>query len=99
MTQKKQFKSPSVKKRIRQTEKRTLINKSRLSRIRTFIRKLRDAVNAGESAEVLNSAFKCAESEIQRGANKGVMHKNKASRIVSRLSSFVKRHKEDKKAA
>jgi small subunit ribosomal protein S20 len=79
----------SAKKRIRQTEKRTLINKSRMSRIRTFVRKLELALASGD-AETARAAFAQAEPEIRRGVTKGVLHMNTASRKISRLARRVK---------
>lgn len=79
----------SAKKRIRQTEKRTDINKDRRSRIRTFIKKVLVAVKAG-SYDVAMEAFRVAQPEIMRGANKSLFHKKTASRLVSRLSARVK---------
>lgn len=81
--------SPQAKKRIRRNERRTLINKSRVSRIRTFIRKVEDAIKAGDKSAATD-ALKAAQPEIMRGVTKGVMHKKTASRKVSRLSAAVK---------
>ena len=79
----------SAKKRIRQTVKRTAINRSRNSRIRTFVREVERAIEAGEH-EAAQAAFKAAEPEIRRGVTKGVLHRNTASRKISRLSKRVK---------
>jgi small subunit ribosomal protein S20 len=76
----------SALKRIRQNKKRTDRNGDRINRIRTFIKKF--TTNLG-SAEAL-SAFSSAQSEIQRGVTKGVLHKNTANRKVSRLSKMLK---------
>lgn len=81
--------SPSARKRIRQTERRTAVNKARRSRIRTFIRKVEEAIAKGDSAAAIE-ALKAAQPEIMRGVSKGVTHKNTASRKVSRLASRVK---------
>ncbi len=81
--------SPSARKRIRQTERRTEVNKARKSRIRTFIRKVEEAIAGGDQA-VAADALKAAQPEIMRGATKGVFHKNMASRKVSRLAQRVK---------
>lgn len=78
----------SAKKRIRQTERRTERNKARISRIRTFVRKVERAL-ADSNAEAAKAAFLEAEPEIMRGASKGVMHANTASRKVSRLAKRV----------
>ena len=81
--------TPSARKRIRQTEKRTAVNKSRVSRIRTFIRKVETAVASGDH-EAARAAFQEAEPEIRRGVTKGLLHLNTASRKISRLSTRVK---------
>jgi len=77
------------KKRARQSEARFEINKARRSRIRTFVRKVEEALAAGD-AEASKIALAAAEPELMRGVSKGVMHKNTASRKVSRLASRVK---------
>lgn len=79
----------SAIKRIRTSEKRRLENKTRTSRIRTFIKKVDTAIESGDTAAA-KEAFQNLQPEIQRGANKGVMHKNTASRTLSRLSARVK---------
>ncbi len=78
----------SAKKRVRQIERRTERNRDRLSRIRTAVKNVEEAINAGDrtaAALALNSA----EPELMRGVSKGVMKKNTASRKVSRLSARV----------
>lgn len=82
--------TPSARKRIRQTERRTLVNKARRSRIRTFLRKVEEAIAGGDPA-VAAAALRDAQPEIMRGVTKGVLHKNTASRKVSRLAQRVKR--------
>ncbi|MEZ6029144.1 MAG: 30S ribosomal protein S20 [Hyphomonadaceae bacterium] len=79
----------SAKKMVRKIAGRTEVNKSRKSRIRTFVRKVEEAVASGDKAAATN-ALKTAEPEIMRGVNKGVLHKNTASRKVSRLAARVK---------
>jgi small subunit ribosomal protein S20 len=79
----------SAKKRIRQTEKRTAVNRSRMSRIKTFVRKVEDALAKGD-IDTARTAFAEAEPEIRRGITKGVLHLNTASRKISRLSRRVK---------
>lgn len=81
--------SAQAKKRIRQNERRRLINKSRVSRIRTFVRKVEEAIAAGDKSAA-GDALKAAQPEIMRGVTKGVLHKKTASRKVSRLSARVK---------
>lgn len=79
----------SAKKAVRKIEARTEVNKSRRSRVRTFIRKFDDAVAAGDQAAA-QAAFKIAEPEMMRAASNGVIHKNTASRKVSRLAKRLK---------
>ncbi|MFG1351198.1 30S ribosomal protein S20 [Xanthobacter autotrophicus] len=81
--------TPSAKKAVRKIERRTEVNRSRRSRVRTFLRKLEDALTAGD-ATAATQAFKAAEPEIMRAVTKGVLHKNTASRKVSRLAARVK---------
>ncbi len=76
------------KKRVRQTERRTEINKARRSRIRTFLRKVEEALAAG-NADAAKAALLAAQPELDRGVTKGVLHKNTAARKMSRLSSRV----------
>lgn len=78
-----------ARKRIRQTARRTAVNMARRSRIRTFIRKVEEAIESGD-AEAAKIALQAAQPEIVRGANKGILHKNTASRKISRLSRRVK---------
>lgn len=79
----------SAKKMVRKIAKRTAINGPRRSRLRTFLRKVEEAIQSG-SPELAKSALQAAEPEIMRAARKGVVHKNTASRKVSRLSARVK---------
>lgn len=81
--------SPQAKKRARQNEARFQVNKARRSRIRTFLRKVEEAIASGDK-EAASAALKAAQPELMRGVSKGVFHKNTASRKVSRLSSRVK---------
>ena len=75
----------SAEKRIRQTERRTAVNKARLSRIRTFVKKVEAALDAGDRTTA-QAAFLAAQPELQRGVTKGVLHKNTAARKISRLA-------------
>lgn len=77
------------KKRARQTERRTAVNKARRSRIRTFLRKVEEAIASGNQ-DAAAEALKVAQPELMRGVTKGVYHKNTASRKISRLASRVK---------
>lgn len=81
--------SPQAIKRARQAKKRTDINQARKSRMRTFVRKVEEAITSGDRDQAA-SALKAAQPEIMRSANKGVIHKNAASRKISRLSHRVK---------
>ena len=79
----------SAKKRIRRNNKRAGINKSRMSRIRTFIKKVETAIQSGDANEAQN-ALKLAQPEIYRGISKGLYKKNTAARKMSRLSARIK---------
>ena len=81
--------SAQAKKRGRQIERRTEVNKARRSRIRTFLKRVDEALETGEEKLALN-ALKNAQPELMRGVSKGLMHKNTAARKMSRLSSRVK---------
>lgn len=78
----------SAKKRLRQTKKRTAVNRSRISRVRTFVRKVETAISIGDK-EAAVKALSEAEPELIRGAQKGVMHRNAAQRKVSRLAHRI----------
>ena len=79
----------SAKKRIRRNANRAEINKSRISRIRTFLKRVETAIASGDK-ESAQTALKEAQPELMRGVSKGVLHKNTASRKMSRLSAKVK---------
>ena len=79
----------SSKKRILRNNKRKEINSNRISRIRTYIKKVETEISS-ENKDKANEAFKLAMPEIQRGVSKGLMHKNTASRKLSRLSNKIK---------
>lgn len=81
--------TPQSKKRARQIERRTDVNKARRSRIRTFLRKVEEAIASG-NADAAKAALQTAQPELMRGVTKGVVHKNTASRKMSRLSARVK---------
>ncbi len=81
--------TPQSKKRARQTLRRTAVNKARRSRIRTFIRKVEEAIASGDKDAAM-AALRAAQPEIMRGVTKGVLHKNTASRKVSRLAQRIK---------
>ena len=77
------------KKRARQSEARQDVNKARRSRIRTFLRKVEEALASGNQ-DAAALALKNAQPELARGVSKGVLHKNTVSRKISRLASRVK---------
>jgi len=79
----------SAKKMTRKIVKRTAINKSRRSRMRTFVRKVEEAIASGNQNDAA-AALRAAEPEMMRAAQKGIVHKNTASRKVSRLASRIK---------
>ncbi|QGY00254.1 30S ribosomal protein S20 [Roseovarius faecimaris] len=81
--------SPQSKKRARQNERRLAVNKARRSRIRTFLRKVEEAIASGDK-DAATSALRAAQPELMRGVTKGVFHKNTAARKMSRLSARVK---------
>jgi small subunit ribosomal protein S20 len=81
--------TPQAKKRARQNEKRFEINKARRSRIRTYLRKVEEAIASGDK-DASVAALKAAQPELMRGVTKGVFHKNTASRKMSRLAARVK---------
>lgn len=78
----------SAKKATRKIAARTLINKSRVSRIRTFLRKVEEAIASGDK-DAAQLAMRAAQPELARGASKGVMHRNTVSRKISRLTKRV----------
>jgi small subunit ribosomal protein S20 len=79
----------SAMKRIRRDAKQTLRNHSRLSRVRTFIKKVEAALTAGDKPGA-QAALELAQPEIMRSVTKGVLHKNTAARKMSRLNARVK---------
>lgn len=79
----------SALKRVRQNEKRREANKSKVSRMRTFVRRAHEALESGDKEKAV-AAFKAVEPELMRGVAKGVIHKNTAARKVSRLAAKVK---------
>jgi small subunit ribosomal protein S20 len=79
----------SAQKRIRQTAKRTARNRARTSRMRTFVKKVEEAIAGGDHTKAAE-ALRVAQPEMQRAATKGVTHANTVARRVSRLSARVK---------
>jgi small subunit ribosomal protein S20 len=80
--------TPQAKKRIRRNDRRAEINGARVSRIRTFVKKVELALVAGDK-EAAAAALAAAQPEMARGVSKGVVHKNTASRKFSRLTKRV----------
>jgi len=79
----------SAKKRIRQIERRTAVNRARAGRVRTYIKKVETAI-AGGDKEQARAALRDAQPEIHRGIGHGVLHRNAAARKLSRLSARIK---------
>lgn len=79
----------SAKKMVRKIARRVEVNKARRSRVRTFVRKVEEAISGGDKSAA-QVALKAAEPEIMRGVTRGVIHKNTGSRKVSRLAARVK---------
>lgn len=80
--------TPQAKKRIRRNASRAAINHARISRIRTFVKQVESALAAGNKKQAAE-ALKLAQPELMRGVSRGVLHKNTASRKLSRLSKRV----------
>ena len=80
--------TPQAKKRIRRNDRRAEINGARVSRVRTFVKKVEAALAGGDKAAAAD-ALKAAQPELARGVARGVLHKNTASRKLSRLSKAV----------
>lgn len=79
----------SAKKRLRQNEKKRLHNRSEKSTMRTQIRKVREAVKAGDNDQA-QSAYRAAQKSIDKAASKNLIHRNAAARTKSRLTKLVK---------
>ncbi|MGN7437206.1 MAG: 30S ribosomal protein S20 [Alcanivorax sp.] len=79
----------SAKKRVRRNERRAEINTARKSRIRTFVKKVEMAIDAG-NADQAKEALKQAQPELYKGVSKGLMHKNTVARKLSRLTKRIK---------
>jgi small subunit ribosomal protein S20 len=80
----------SAKKMVRKIDRRTAVNKARRSRVRTYVKKVEEAISAGDHDQA-RAALRTAESEMFRAVGKGVVDKNTASRKVSRLSAQVRK--------
>jgi len=77
-----------AKKRIRRNDRRAVVNGARVSRIRTFVKKVESALDSGVKDQA-QAAMRLAEPELMRGVSKGVLHKNTASRKISRLTKRI----------
>jgi small subunit ribosomal protein S20 len=80
--------TPQARKRIRRNENRAVINGNRLGRIRTFVKKVEAAIAGGDKAAA-TAALQEAQPELARGVARGVLHRNTASRKLSRLTKRV----------
>jgi small subunit ribosomal protein S20 len=80
--------TPQAKKRIRRNQRRTEINRTRVSRIRTFVKQVEAAIEAGDKEQAL-AAIQKVQPELARGVSKGVFHKNTAARKFSRLTRRI----------
>lgn len=78
-----------AKKRIRQTKRRTEVNRDRVSRIRTYVKRLELALAGGDAAAA-KAAFEIAVPEMHRGVGRGVLHRNTVARKISRMSARIK---------
>ncbi|WP_457647171.1 30S ribosomal protein S20 [Profundibacter sp.] len=81
--------SPQAKKRARQNERRYQINKARRTRVRTFLRKVEEAIESGDK-DAAQAALRAVQPELMRGVSRGIFHKNTVARKMSRLSARVK---------
>ncbi|MEJ0068581.1 MAG: 30S ribosomal protein S20 [Pseudomonadota bacterium] len=79
----------SAKKRIRQTVTRTAVNKARSSRVRTFVKKVEEAIASGDKTAA-RTAFVAAQPELQRSVGHGALHRNTVARKLSRLNARIK---------
>lgn len=79
----------SAKQRIRRNARREVINRNRVGRIRTFVKRVETAIESGDKTAA-QEAFRLAQPEMQRGVNKGVLHRNTVNRRLSRLSARIK---------
>ncbi|GGC24001.1 30S ribosomal protein S20 [Novosphingobium marinum] len=80
--------TPQARKRIRRNERRADINGNRISRIRTFVKRVESAIEGGDKAAATD-ALRAAQPELDRGVAKGVLHRNAASRKLSRLTKRI----------
>ena len=78
----------SAEKRLRQTETRAAVNRARMSRVRTFVKKVETAIDSGDKTAA-ETALQAAQPELHRATTKGVMHRNTVARKLSRLSARI----------
>ncbi len=81
--------SQQAKKRIRQIRRRTEVNRARLTRIRTFVKRVEAAISGGDKATA-EAALRAAMPLLHRGAQKGLLHRNTVARRLSRMSARIK---------
>ncbi len=81
--------SPQARKRVRQTARRTAVNRARVSQYRTYVKKVESAIQAGDPAAA-REAFREAQPVLMSGVNKGIVHKNTVARKISRLNRRIK---------
>lgn len=79
----------SAKKMVRKIARRTAVNKARRSRVRTYLRRVEEAIASGNKGAA-DTAFKEAQPELHRAVSNGIFHKKTVSRKLSRLSSRIK---------
>lgn len=80
--------TPQARKRIRRNDRRADINKARVSRIRTFVKKVESAIESG-GKDAAAIALQAMQPELMRGVSKGILHKNTVARKISRLTKRV----------
>ncbi|MBI1777714.1 MAG: 30S ribosomal protein S20 [Proteobacteria bacterium] len=80
--------TPSAKKRVRKIARRTQINRTRISRVRSYLRKVEEAVASGDKAAAA-AALKEAQPVLHGGINKGTLHRNTVARKLSRLARHI----------
>jgi small subunit ribosomal protein S20 len=80
----------SAKKSVRKSERQRIVNRNRIGRIRTCIKKLAGEIAGNVSADTIAESLRTAQSEVMRGVSKRVVHKNTAARIISKWTRKVK---------
>lgn len=82
--------SPQARKRVRQTARRTAVNRSRVSQYRTEVKRVEVAIESGDKSAA-QTAFRAAQPVLMSGVNKGIVHRNTVARKISRLSRQIKK--------